>query len=75
MKKNKTYIVIDIQENGKSFASTLAVSGNENLCCALKKINGLVSANICSSKKDAEEIAAFWNDCYKKNGRYMFPAV
>ena len=39
---------------------------------ALSAIGGLKAANAFPSKKQAEETAAFWNDCYKRNGTYLF---
>ena len=30
----------------------------------------ITSANICSTKKEAEKVIDFWNKCYKKNKTY-----
>lgn len=72
MKKNKTWLAVTITENGKNFAYAVPVFGSENLCVVLTRIPGLTSANICASKKGAEDLSTFWNDCYKANGSYMF---
>ena len=53
-------------------AFAVSVSGYENLVAALARIGGLVTANVCHSRKEAEEIARAWNETYKKNGIYFY---
>lgn len=52
------YIAISTRTNNKNFASVPL------------QIPGITSANICSTKKEAENVVAFWNKCYKKNKTY-----
>ena len=54
------------------YAAVLRVSSDSNIFSALSAIGGLKAANAFLSKKQAEETAAFWNDCYKRNGTYLF---
>lgn len=54
------------------YADVLRVSPDENILSALSVIGGLKAANAFPSKKQAEETAAFWNECYKRNGTYFF---
>lgn len=75
MKKTNTYLVVDIQQGGKWYATTIAVSGGDNLVSVLAGFNGLESANICSSKKEADAIADHWNECHKRNGNSIFQAA
>lgn len=70
MDKN-TYIVVSIQEDGKNYAYVIKHHNSNNLTSALK-IKGIKAANICDTKKEAEKTATYWNECYKKNGTYMF---
>lgn len=63
------YIAISKRENNKNLASVLRVSESDNLIFSLQ-IPGITSANICSSKKEAENVVNFWNKCYKKNKTY-----
>lgn len=63
------YIAISVKQDGKNYASVLKVSGNDNLLFSLQ-ISGITAANICNTKKEAENIVAFWNECYKKNKTY-----
>ncbi len=63
------YIAISTRTNGKNFASVLRVSDADNLIFSLQ-IPGITSANICSTKKEAEKVVEFWNKCYKKNKTY-----
>lgn len=53
-------------------AFAVSASGCDNLVCVLDRIGGLVSANVCNSRKEAEEIARAWNETYKKNGTYFY---
>ena len=63
------YIAISTRTNNKNLASVLRVSESDNLILSLQ-IPGITSANICSSKKEAENVVNFWNKCYKKNKTY-----
>ena len=44
---------------------------NQNLLGELC-IRGLKTVNLFETKKRAEEHARFWNECYKKNGTYLY---
>lgn len=52
----------------KYYSFVERVSHNDNLLYRLDCIGGIKYANLCSSKKDAEDLTAFWNECYEKNG-------
>ena len=54
------------------YADVMRVSSDDNILTALSTIGGLKSANVFSSKKQAGEAAAFWNECYRRNGTYLF---
>lgn len=54
------------------YSFVLRCSENDNIVSKLDCIGGLVHANICPTKKRAEEVAAFWNESYKANGTYFF---
>jgi hypothetical protein len=54
------------------YADVLRISSDDNIFSALSAIGGLKAANAFPSKKQAEETAAFWNECYKRNGTYLF---
>ncbi len=54
------------------YADVLRVSSDSNILSALSAIGGLKSANAFPSKKQAEEVADLWNECYKRNGTYPF---
>ena len=63
------YIAISTRTNNKSFASVLRVSSADSLLFSLQ-IPGIISAHICTTKKEAENVVDFWNKCYKKNKTY-----
>lgn len=52
-------------------AFAVSTSGCNNLVSLLDSIGGLVTANVCNSRKEAEEIARAWNETYKNNGTYF----
>ena len=54
------------------YADVLRVSSDNNILSVLSSIGGLKSANAFPSKKQAEEVAELWNECYKRNGTYLF---
>ena len=70
MNKN-SYIVIVEMVNGKRVAYVEKWNNQNNLVCLFKN-NRIETANICDSRKDAERIAEDWNQCYKRNGSYIF---
>lgn len=70
MKKN-SYIVVTVEENGKYYAYMIKHHNSNNLLSVLN-IKGILHANICDTKKEAERIVEQWNESYKQNGTYMF---
>ena len=70
MNKN-SYLVIVNMENEKRAAYVQKWHNSNNLAGLLKDAR-IETANICDSKKEAEETARFWNECYIKNGSYMY---
>lgn len=66
-----TYIAITIKTDDKYISHVIRASKNDNLLSVLK-IKDIVSANICSSKKKAQELSDYWNDCHKINGTYLY---
>lgn len=63
------YIAISTRTNNKNLASVLRVAESDNLIFSLQ-IPGITSANICSTKKEAEKVVEFWNKCSLKNKTY-----
>ena len=74
MKKKNSYIAVQVTENGKNYAYAVKVSESDNLLSKLA-IKGITAANLCGSRKEAEEIVTAWNECFKSNGSYMFGEV
>jgi len=73
------YIVLGIDTKGteeepnkRYYAGVLKVSLQDNIYSRLDHIGGLLHANICESKKKAEEIRDYWNEQYRKNNTYAF---
>lgn len=65
------YIVVTIEQDGKYFSYVVKHPENYNLLATLT-IKNITGASLFPTKKKAVEIADFWNDCYKKNGTYLF---
>lgn len=66
-----TWLALQIEENGKFYAYASRVSTADNLVSKLSR-KSLVTANICTSKKDATALVNAWNTAHKANGKYMF---
>ena len=66
-----TWLALQIEENGKFYAYAIRVSTAENLVSKLSR-KSLVTANICTSKKEAAAMVDAWNAAHKENGKYMF---
>lgn len=55
-----------------NWAGVLRVSEADNLPCVFSRLQGLTAANLCTSKRAAEDLAKLWNDSYIANGTYLF---
>ena len=66
-----TWLALQIEENGKFYAYASRVSTADNLVSKLSR-KSLVTANICTSKKEAAAMVDSWNAAHKENGKYMF---
>jgi hypothetical protein len=58
-------------ENDKYYSYVLKVPEAQNLLSALK-IKNIINATICPTKRQAQAIAVFNNNIYRKNGAYLF---
>ena len=65
------YIAVQIEEDGKLYAYALKVNTMDNLLSKLE-INNIVVANLCDTKKKAEELVNLWNESFKSNKTYLF---
>lgn len=72
LKRKNFYYVAITEKNKKLFAHVVRVNNYSDLLFALNRIENITSATACSTKREASELAEFWNECYKKNGTYLF---
>ncbi len=68
-KYNYFYFACVKEQGGKRYATVERVSDCESV---LWKLAGYESANIMPTKKRAQEVVDFWNECYRKNGTSIF---
>jgi hypothetical protein len=54
------------------YAGIMRVSSMDNIASRLENIGGLMHANICQSKKEAENIRDIWNKSYQGKNIYAF---
>ena len=66
------YIAAFDSENGKNYAYVLPVSENNNLCARLAEHKNMVAANLCPTRKAANSLVIFWNNCFRQNGTYLY---
>lgn len=60
------------EANPGYYSYVVKCSENDNIIAKLNYIGGLQTANIFTTKKRAEEVASYWNERYKANGKYLF---
>ena len=61
-----TWYVFTIQdEEGKFYSFAERIRNNANLTGYAKQA---YTMNACDSKKEAEAVAADWNECHRRNG-------
>ena len=70
-KFNYFYYAVVNEENGKYGAYAERVHGSNNIKSYFEADN-IDIVHPCGTFKEAKELSAFWNECYKKNGTYMF---
>ena len=54
------------------YSYVVPCKAGDNLKFTLDCIGGLQVAHLCSTKKEAAELAEAWNAGYKANGTYLF---
>lgn len=65
-----TYFIITHKLNGKYCAEVLKVGAGVNIVGYVKDCKTIYSLTVCESKKESENLASFWNECYKMNNTY-----
>ena len=65
------YIAVQIKEDDKFYAYAVKVNTMDNLLSKLE-INNIEVANLCDTKKKAQELVSLWNESFKNNGTYLF---
>lgn len=74
MTKTKTtnfYYVFVLTKDGKHFAFANKVHGSLNLYSVITSYKYLDTVHQCKTYTEAQDIAEFWNQCYKNNGTYQ----
>lgn len=61
------FVVFQQEQNGKYFAVADTIRTGYNLTAFIQRYNSKV-CHLCESRKQAEEIAAAWNESYRANG-------
>ena len=73
--KNSFYVIEEKHtETGKTYAHAVTVNNAYNLLNYFKPCKGfyIISINAADTKKQAEEIADFWNEGAKAHNSYCF---
>lgn len=65
------YFAITISTGDGFAAYVISANESDNLISRFS-INNIVSANICETRKAAQALTAHWNECYRKNGTYLY---
>lgn len=70
-KYNYFYAAVTVEKGGKYNAYVIKFADCDNVLYTLNP-KGCIHANVYKTKKEAYRIADFWNECYKRNGTYLF---
>ena len=71
--KGYTWYVFQIEDDGGFYAYAERIHHSNNLKHYAERA---YTMNACATKREAEEIAADWNECARRNGRapkWMMP--
>ena len=71
-KMGYTWMVIEVESNGKSYAWAHRWLNTNNLLSVHEMFPSARSIMICDTKKRAKEIANAWNSTATANGTYMY---
>lgn len=71
MGKN-AYIACIKTQNGKNYSYVDKLRAGENILNKIDGIDGLNVAHLCTSKAEADRLAAFWLECFRQNGTALF---
>lgn len=66
------YYVFQIEEKEKYYAWAVKISGGENLLSHIQRTKNLICVHQCKTFSEAKSISAYWNNCHKLNGTYLF---
>lgn len=69
------YIVLNQHENNKNFAFVEVMHTGQNIKPILERYKNADIWHLCETRKQADDLAQFWNRCYKNNGTYLFSKV
>ena len=57
-----------VNRGHKYYASVIREARSNSLLWTLRRHEKAIHANVCSTKKEAEELARTWNEAYENNG-------
>lgn len=66
------FLACTVEQNGKYISFVDVWQCHNNLKCLFDAHPDLVTAHICESRKQADEIVLSWNAAYKSNGTYLY---
>ena len=65
------FVVFSIEQSGKFYAVADTIRTGENLLAHCRRYNANI-CHLCESRKQAEAIAAAWNESYKTNETNLY---
>lgn len=65
------FVVFNITQNGKYYAIADTIRTGENLLTHCSRYNADI-CHLCESRREAENLAAAWNEAYKANGSNLY---
>lgn len=68
----RIYFAATIEKDDRYASLTLSAGYGDNLVSLFERTEGLKYAQVCESRKRADEIVECWNRCHKANGAYLY---
>lgn len=72
MNKKSYYVFVIKTDEGKRYAYAETIQNCNNIFWMFQNTKSLESVNACDTRRDADEIARYWNETYKNNGTFAF---
>lgn len=72
MNTEKFWLAVQVEADGGNIAYVMEIGSGENIFSALKRVPNAAFGNLYHTRKRAQEVANYWNECSRKNGNLAY---